>query len=128
MFEGLFEKISLEKLCAILLVIGLVVLAAIVISIEPVSMSISQISEKDVGKSVSINAIVENRVLNKGNLFLELKDVDINSSIKAVMFESAIRALDISTFQKGSHINIVGRIDRYNGQIEIVVKKITVIE
>ncbi|MBI4895125.1 MAG: OB-fold nucleic acid binding domain-containing protein [Candidatus Aenigmarchaeota archaeon] len=127
MFEGIFQKISLEKLCAILVVAGLVVLFFLVVFIEPVSMNISQISEKDIGKIVSINASVENKNLRNGNLFLELGDVDSNSTIKAVMFENDIKQ-DLSTFQKGSHINIVGRIDRYNGELEIIINKITVIE
>ena len=127
MFE-VFEKISLEKLCVVVLVVGLFALFFIVIFIQPVSLDISEIGEDDIGKTVSINAIVKNKILRNGNLFLDVFDKANNESyIKSVMFENDIRRFNLSDIQKGSNVNIIGKVDRYMGEIEIIIKKIKVI-
>lgn len=129
MLERFFGKISLERLCIVMFISGIILLFFIVILIEPVSMNIYDISEKDVGKTVSINASVKNKILRNGNLFLELQDIDVNNTdyIKAVMFEDVIRSTDLSNIQKDSHINVVGKIDRYNNELEIVIEKINIL-
>ena len=115
-----FFNVSLLKMTTILLIFGLIFLFFIVVFIQPIPMKISDIGEKDIGKTVTINASVKNKVLRSGNLFLELEDN--KSYMKAIMFEHNIRTLpEISI---NATVNIVARVDRYMGETELIIKEI----
>ena len=120
------NNITLSKLSAIMFVIGLIALFFIVLLIQPVQINIRDIGDEDIGKTVTINASVANKILRNGNLFLDLTD-DNESYIKAVMFENDIRWMNLSDIHKNGYVNIIGRIDRFMGEREIVIMSIKVI-
>ncbi len=113
-------KISLLNISTILLILGLIFLFFIVAFIQPIPMKINDIMEKDIGKTVTINASVKNKVLRSGNLFLELEDN--GSYIKAIMFENNIR--NLPEIRANTSLNIVARVDRYMGEIELIINEI----
>ena len=120
------NNITLSKLSAIMFVVGLIALFFIVLLIQPVQINIRDIGDEDIGKTVTINASVANKILRNGNLFLDLTD-DNESYIKAVMFENDIRWMNLSDIHKNGYVNIIGRIDRFMGEREIVIMSIKVI-
>src|SRR3989338_51278 len=98
------NNITLSKLSAIMFVVGLIALFFIVLLIQPVQINIRDIGDEDIGKTVTINASVANKILRNGNLFLDLTD-DNESYIKAVMFENDIRWMNLSDIHKNGYVN-----------------------
>ena len=117
-------KISLAQICAVLFIMGMAGLFFMVLTMQPELIEIKDIDENDAGKTITINATVAKKEIRKGNLFLDI--VQDESYIKAVMFESSIqgnfdRVFNISV---GDNISVVGRIDKYMGEMEIIIKEI----
>ena len=119
------KKLDLPKFCAIIFIIGVFVLFFLVAVIEPEKTSISDIDQADVGKLVTINAFVKNKILRNGNMFLDITE-DNQSYIKAIMFENNINS-EVYKVEQGSYINVIGRVDRYIGEMEIIITKIKVV-
>ncbi|MBI5332322.1 MAG: exodeoxyribonuclease VII large subunit [Candidatus Aenigmarchaeota archaeon] len=115
------KKLTLTQICTVLFIAGLFGLVFIVFAIKPEPMMIKDIDETNMGKTITINATVAKKEIRKGNLFLELFQDE--SYIKAVMFESSIKE-NFDNISTGNNISIIGRIDKYMGEIEIIIKEI----
>lgn len=110
---------NLEKISLIISFLGIIILAVISQSLEPKEMKISEISSK----------VLEGYVKVKGNLtsIKEFENMEIfkiqdeTESISAVLYEK----INLSS---GINVEIIGKVVRYKGELEIEVQKIKVVE
>jgi len=87
------------------------------------SMNIGDIDKSFVGKTVNVTGEITSISNNKGNIFINVKDE--TGEIKVVLWEDTIKSinandLDTNKLNKGSKINIIGDVQIYRGEMEII--------
>ena len=84
----------------------------------------SKITHKSyVGKIVNVTGQVRGVFRNGGHVFFTLQDE--TGSVKVVLWEDTLDALkikgvDIESIKDGAHINIVGSVQIYRGELEVI--------
>jgi DNA/RNA endonuclease YhcR with UshA esterase domain len=86
-------------------------------------MNIGDIDKSFVGKTVNVTGEITSISNNKGNIFINVKDE--TGEIKVVLWEDTIKSinandLDTNKLNKGSKINIIGDVQIYRGEMEII--------
>jgi aspartyl/asparaginyl-tRNA synthetase len=122
----MLEKLRLERLCFILVVIGIVGLFVFTAFQEPRAIRIEQINLGMAGESVVVNASVKNIVEKDGNFFIALQDG--NASIKAVVFSKDVGVSGVANIRKSERVAVIGKVDNYYGAVEIVISRIVKID
>jgi len=98
---------------------------------------ISGISDDELGKKVKVCGIVESAQEVKSTMFLKLKEENSSKSINAIIFQKDQSTIDMELSEynyslldlsNGDYICIEGRYEKYNGEAEIIVKRISEIE
>jgi len=112
------KESSLIKLCFVFCAIGIFSLFLINKVYTPPRVKASEIKE---GMNfVSITGEIKNKyVSEKGTAFLTLKDD--TGEIKIVVFKGS---MNISDVDQGDSVEIVGEVQRYKGELEIIAKNI----
>ncbi|MDI6825733.1 MAG: OB-fold nucleic acid binding domain-containing protein [Candidatus Aenigmarchaeota archaeon] len=112
------KESSLIKLCFVLCLIGIFLLFVINRMYSPTTVKITQIKE---GMNfVSVSGEVKKKfVSEKGTAFLTLKDD--TGEIKVVIFKGS---MDVSNVNVGSKVEVMGEVQKYKGELEIIAKKI----
>jgi DNA/RNA endonuclease YhcR with UshA esterase domain len=109
----------LIKICAVLVISGLVILGVVVVCMQPIEVEIGRINGSMVGAFVKINAsIISISKSDAGHVFMRLGNG--NSSIAAVVFASDANV----ALEKGDRITATGQVSVYRGQLEIILKSI----
>lgn len=116
------EKI-LMKLSIIGTIISILTLYIITSQIFSSSLNIGNIDKSFVGKTVNITGEITSISNNKGNIFINVKDE--TGEIKVVLWEDTIKSInindiDINKLNKGSKVNIIGDVQIYRGEMEII--------
>lgn len=117
---------KIMKFCAILVVIGIIGLFVITTFSTPTSLAISSIDENSVGQIVSISGIVTSYYTSNGHVFMDVDDT--TGSIKVVMFEDDAEnnpwTYDV---RKDDEIIINGKIQLYEGELEIIANSVDIV-
>lgn len=116
------ENSNLLALAAALSLLGLVLLAYAAHSASPQKMRISEISNSHVGKFVETEGEISSVYPRNGNYFITLCK---GECIRIVVFKKDAAALstheaNIYLLRKGDHLSVSGKVEDYNGQLEIV--------
>jgi len=87
------------------------------------SIDIGEIDKTFVGKSVNIPGEITSISNSEGNFFIKLKDE--SGEIKVVLWEDIIKSIntndiDVNKLNKGDKINVIGDVQIYKGEIEII--------
>jgi DNA/RNA endonuclease YhcR with UshA esterase domain len=114
---------KLTLIAAIGTVVCIFVLYAIMFQISSYTVNIGEIDASYIGKAVNITGEITSIYESNGNLFIDMKDG--TGEIKVVLWEDSIKALmikdvDISKLEKGTKINVIGDIQIYKGEVEVI--------
>lgn len=111
---------QLMKLCLTMSVIGIIALFFIIQSIEPLELSVPEITQAYVGREVITSGDISSFAVNDGNIFIDL--VDVNSTISVIMFK---KDADVAyAFKKGDKVSIIGKVAIYRNELEIIASSI----
>ena len=121
------ENSNLLALAAALSVLGLLLLAYAAHSASPQKMRISEINSSHIGKFVESAGEISSIYPRNGNYFVTLCSGDC---ISVVIFKRDVSAMsthetNIYLLRKGDRISVRGKVQSYNGQLEIVASKIS---
>ena len=115
---------KLTKISFVIAIFGLVSLFSLTQILQPESLSISELKDSDVGKVVTTNAVIGSINNKDNNLFLTLSDGD--SELRAVYWYSdAKNSPEAYNLKKGDSVSVTGQIEIYRGELEIIVKKVS---
>ena len=110
----------MAKISLVLAIVGVVALFFVVESIKPRGVRIGEIGYSMVGETIIVNASVKDISSRGGHVFLKLFD---GNQIGAVMFErDARRQPEVYNLSENDFITVVGEVNDYRGDLEIVVK------
>lgn len=115
---------ELRNLSVLISIFGVVLLYFVANNLEPEVVRISDIEYKDVGKTVKITGKITSRYDSKGHIFLKVSDG--TSEILVPVFENLVKRLSIEEkegFVKGKGIEVVGEVQEYNGELEIIPRR-----
>ena len=124
MGEGCLLRISV--VCSVAGLLALVYFSAA----EHEASKIGGISPEDAGLLMKICGTIESKHVSKnGHIFMTIGDD--TGSIRAVVFNNTaqrIRGLDCYGLKKGDTVCMTGRIDMYEGELEIIPKSIEYVD
>ncbi|MCK5023608.1 MAG: exodeoxyribonuclease VII large subunit [Candidatus Aenigmarchaeota archaeon] len=86
-------------------------------------VNISDIDKTFIGKSVNTSGEISGLYANNGNVFFMI--VDGKNEIKIVIWQDTLKMLsakgqNISEIKNGNYVNIVGSVELYKGELEII--------
>ena len=115
------EKV-LTKLSMIGTVVSILALYIVTGQILSSNVNIGDIDKSFIGKTVNITGEITSVVNSKGNIFISIKDE--TGEIRVILWEDMIKSInneiDISWLNKGSRINIIGDVQTYRGEMEVI--------
>ncbi len=124
------EEKSLRNIAICCSIFGLVAIFFVSERLELQKTGIGEISIGDLGKNVRVCGTIDSRfVSDNGHIFLRLSDG--TDSINIVVFSDTVKNLerykiDVHELEKGGSICVIGYIDEYKDEMEIIGKKISV--
>jgi DNA/RNA endonuclease YhcR with UshA esterase domain len=121
----MFSDKNLERISFFLTIIGIISLYFIVQNIEPQDTAILSVTGELIGRQVLVSGIIKEKPYwhSDGHLFLTLQQN--GSQIKVVMFDREARKYPgLKNLTKGMNISVTGSVDEYEGELEIVAKRI----
>lgn len=121
---------TLRKLALGCSFFGLILLFFVsqIVELEP--SKIGEITIDDLGKTVKICGVIENKFVSQGNhTFFDLKDE--SGKIKIVLFKQTAQNLekfeiDIFQLKNGDETCVLGEVDEWNYELEVKCKKLEV--
>ncbi len=122
------DEKTLRNIAIVCSISGLVILFVVSENLELQKTRIGEIGIDDIGKNVRICGIIDSKFVSKnGHVFLRLSD-EI-SDISVVIFSDTVKNLErygtnANKLERNSEICVIGYIDEYEGEIEIIGKKI----
>lgn len=115
---------TLIKVSLAVSLIGMAMLFAAVKFMEPLSMEIGKIDETTIGRNVVVAGTVQSISIKEGNVFVTL--ADNADTINIVMFRQAAKKnATVYDTKKGSVVAVKGKVDIYNGGLEIIASEIS---
>lgn len=114
---------ALVKVYVIGVFISLILLYLITLQNFYFYVKIGEIDKSFVGKTVNITGMITGIFEHNGNMFFDLKDD--TGKIKVVLWKDTIELLNInnvnvSEISNGNTVNIIGNIQLYKGELEII--------
>jgi exonuclease VII large subunit len=112
------------RLCLIGSVLSIIVLYFAVLQVGSRNVNVGEITGNLAGNVVNVTGEVSNLYLHKnGHIFFNLKDLE--DKIRVVIWESDVEQLsysgvNITGIKNGDKIQIVGTVEMYQGQPEII--------
>lgn len=115
-------EFDIAKICLILTIVGITGLFVIVQTIQPKVVRIREIDTSIIGQLIEVNATIKS-ISKDGHVFFNLEDG--NDSIKAIMFERDAKNHEhVYELKKNDNVTVIGEVNNYRGELEIVVKNI----
>lgn len=111
--------LQISILCSIL---GLMLLFYLSETVELSQTDINKITPEDIGKNVKVCGKIDSRTISK-NQHVLIKLQDNSGVIDLVVFNNTAESLDAYKINKGVYLCFVGTVDKYQGKLGIVVKK-----
>lgn len=114
---------NLMKISVIGVSISLVLLYIVTSQVFSSSVKIGEIDKSSIGKIVNITGEITGMFQSKGHVFFDLKDD--TGKVKVVLWEDTLEFLDInnvniSEIRNGKSINIIGDVQSYKGELEVI--------
>ena len=112
---------KLVKLSVIGTIASVLILYIMTGQIFSSSVNIGDIDKSFTGKTVDITGEITSISTNKGSLFISVKDE--TGEIKVVLWEDTIKSMnadDVNRLNEGSKINVIGGVQIYRGEMEII--------
>jgi len=112
------------RLCLAGSVLSIIAIYFIGLQVGSQSVKVGEITGDFAGRAVNVTGEVANLYFHKnGHIFFNLKDED--SKIRVVVWESVVEQLghsgvNISQIRNGDRIQIVGNVEIYQGEPEII--------
>lgn len=118
MDEKFLMKVSLTGV-----LVSLVLLYVITIQNLSFHVKIGEIDKSFIGRTVNVTGEITGVFESKGHIFFDLKDD--TGKIKVVLWEDTVEFLDInnvnvSEIKNGNEINIIGNVQLYKGELEVI--------
>jgi DNA/RNA endonuclease YhcR with UshA esterase domain len=118
------EKLVL--ICLFTSLIGLILIYFAAINLKPIETKVSQINPTLLGKTVKTTGVIINKRSSKeGHIFLTISDN--KSQIQVPLFYNFIKSLsetfDLNQLKVGRKISVVGTVDEYMGDLQIIPRK-----
>ena len=117
-------------LCAILAAAGVLLLAAYAQGPAPAQKaSIASLGSLHDGARVEVSGQVKSVYARNGNMFMTLC---AGSCTQAVIFKSALEKINsegaaLAHLKKGSHVRVFGTASKYQGETDLVIERIEVL-
>jgi exonuclease VII large subunit len=106
-------------------VIGLVAIYIIVSHMAYEPVKIGSITGQMVGETINITGAVKNVYVHEdGHVFISL--FDETGEVKVVVWSDTAGKLD-ETIKKGDFLNIIGNVQLYMGELEIIAREVNVL-
>lgn len=102
---------------------GAIILFYYSLLVTPEAVSISEINEEMLGDRVEVEARVEWRFEKNSVLMFTLDD---GNKIKAVRFSP--NAVERFAVQKNAFLKVVGRVQKYRGELEIIAERVELLD
>jgi DNA/RNA endonuclease YhcR with UshA esterase domain len=121
-------KDFLTLICFITSAVGLVLIYVAAINLEPKQIELKEINPELVGRSVSTTGkIVYRKTHDAGHLFLTISDDD--TKITVPLFAGYLNTLKEvglteNDFYEGTEILVSGLVDEYQGQLQIIPRRV----
>ena len=112
---------TLLKIALICSLVGIAALFLISENIEVTQKGIEKITFDDIEKNVKVKGIVKDLFENEKVMIL---DVEQPSEITIVLFKRKNESIGIG---KGNLIEVIGKVDKYEGKLEIIGNRVRVI-
>ncbi len=112
---------NVKELSLIVAIIGIVMIFAVSVFIEPEQVPIGSIEFSDSGRHVIINGTISEMSVSGGHIFLTVEDS--TGSILVVMFERDANQ-DVYNMKAGNNVVIEGQINVYKNELEIIARDI----
>ena len=115
------QEKTLLKIALIASLAGLLILYLISSNIEIKESNIEKITIENKDEFVKLNGIVSNLVNSEKVMILEITQPQ---EITVVLFKNKNNTFNIN---KGNEVEIFGKVDEYNGKMEIIAERVRVI-
>ncbi|UCC91472.1 MAG: exodeoxyribonuclease VII large subunit [Candidatus Aenigmatarchaeota archaeon] len=117
------DERNLMKISVIGVSISLVLLYIVTSQVFSFSVKIGEIDKSFIGKTVNVTGEITRMFQSKGHVFFDLKDD--TGKVKVVLWEDTLEFLDInnvniSEIRNGKNINIIGDVQSYKGELEVI--------
>lgn len=110
------KRRQLYKISVFLSVIGLTLMYASSLYLEPETVDIEKIDQSQAGEVLAISGTAANVTSTGSNLFMDIKDS--TGSIMVVNFDSGI------SISEGASVSVIGSVELYEGKLEIIAREI----
>ncbi len=110
------KKKQLYKISIFLSVIGLTLMYASSLYLEPKTVDVKEIDRSQTGEVLEVKGTAVNVTNTGSNLFMDLKDS--TGSIMVVDFDSK------SSISDGDSLSVIGSVELYEGKLEIIAREI----
>lgn len=107
---------QLYKISVFLSVIGLTLMYASSLYLEPETVNIEKIDQSQAGEVLAIKGTAANVTSTGSNLFMDIKDS--TGSIMVVDFDSE------TSISEGAKVSVIGSVELYEGKLEIIAREI----
>ena len=115
------QEKTLLKIALITSLLGLSILYAISDNIEIKEKDIEKITIENKDEFVKLSGIVSNLVNSEKVMILEITQPQ---EITVVLFKNKNNSIDIN---EGNEVEIFGKVDEYNGKMEIIAERVRII-
>ncbi len=115
---------SLVKLSILTSVIGISGLLLFLLVSKPLQVRVQDIDETLLGKRVEVVGKVDDLFSKNGHIFFYLRNT---SEIKVVVFRNTVKRLGLEDLRDGDSVKVVGTVERYRGEIEIITRDLKVL-
>ncbi len=117
------DERNLMKVSVIGVSVSLVLLYIVTSQVFSSSVKIGEIDKSFIGKTVNITGEITGMFQSKGHVFFDLKDD--TGKVKVVLWEDTLEFLEInnvniSEISNGRNINIIGDVQSYKGELEVI--------
>lgn len=119
----LLREYWLNRLSVFCAIAGVLFIGAYSVMESPKNISIAEISEYNIGEKVRVNGIVSFAIANENIAIFEIEN---EGKIKCVIFNPRIEERII--LQKGSFVEVIGKVQQYKGSLEIVAEKVSLLD
>ncbi|MFC2143334.1 exodeoxyribonuclease VII large subunit [Candidatus Aenigmatarchaeota archaeon] len=116
---------AIAKICLLIVVIGIIILYFLTQIIEPVEMSVTEITRDHVGQKVAVSGYVVALNENDGHYFFMLiEEPERSYGIQAVLFNNKANTINTALLGNGEFITVHGEVALYQNNIEIIVEDV----
>jgi len=119
----LLREYWLNRLSIFCAVLGVLLIGTYSVLEGPKNISIAEISEQNIGEKVRVRGIVSFAKLKEN---VAIFGIESNAKIKCVIFNPEIEERII--LQKGSIVEVIGKVQRYKSSLEIVVERVELLD